>query len=118
MKPSCNAGTTAVEFALIAAPLVMLVVGTLYAGLVMYSVAGLHSAVEAGARCYSVNASQCGTVSATETYAQNNYEGVGTPTFTASSAACGHEVSGTLSLTLNAGVASWNVPLSATACFP
>jgi len=36
-------------------PLAMLVVGTLYAGLVMYSVSGLHTAVEAGARCFSVD---------------------------------------------------------------
>ena len=106
------------EFALVLPALAMLVVGGLYTGLLMYSVAGLHSAVEQAARCYSVNASQCNSASAAETYAQNNYYGVSSPTFTASTAPCGHQVSATLTFVLNAAVASWSVPLTATACYP
>jgi TadE-like protein len=114
----CSRGTTAVEFALVFPALAMLVVGGLYAGLLMYSVAGLHNAVEQAARCYSVNASQCNNASAVQTYAQNRYYGVNTPTFTASIQACGHQVSATLSFELDAAIATWNVPLTATACFP
>jgi Flp pilus assembly protein TadG len=98
--------------------LAMLVVGGLYAGLLMYSVAGLHNAVEQAARCYSVSASQCGSASAAQTYAQNSYYGASSPTFTASTAPCGHQVSATLTFVLEAVVARWSVPLSATACFP
>src|SRR6202030_2245511 len=56
--------------------LAMLVVGTMSAGLVVYSAAGLHEAVEQAARCYSVNATQCNSATATQTYAQNSYYGV------------------------------------------
>ena len=96
----------------------MLLVGGLYTGLLVYSAAGLHQAVEQAARCYSVNVSQCNSASAAQSYAQNSYYGVNTPAFTASIQACGHQVSATLSFVLNAAVTSFNVPLSATACFP
>jgi Flp pilus assembly protein TadG len=114
----CDRGNAAVEFALVLPPLAMLVVGGLYTGLLMYSVAGLHNAVEQAARCYSVNASLCNSASAAQIYAQSSYYGVNTPTFTASTQVCGHQVSGTVSFVLDAAVASWNVPLTATACFP
>jgi Flp pilus assembly protein TadG len=114
----CEAANVAVEFALVLPALIMLVVGTVYAGLAVYSVSGLYSAVEAAARCYSINASQCGNASTTQTYAQSQYHGTNQPVFTASTAACGYQVSATMSLVLNAGVASWTIPLSATACYP
>ena len=114
----CDRGSTAVEFALVLPVLAMLIVGTLYTGLLVYSAAGLHNAVEQAARCYSVNVSQCNGAVAAQIYAQKNYYGVSKPTFTASIASCGHQVSATLTFVLNAVVASWNVPLTATACFP
>jgi Flp pilus assembly pilin Flp len=64
-----DSGATAVEFGLVLPGLAILIVGTLYAGLVMYSIAGLHTAVEEGARCYSVNSGSCGSASAAQTYA-------------------------------------------------
>jgi Flp pilus assembly protein TadG len=107
-----------VEFALVLPALAMLVVGGLYTGLLMYSTAGLHNAVEQAARCYSVNVGKCNSASAAQTYAQSSYYGINTPTFTASTEACGHQVSATMTFVLDAAVASWSVPLSATACFP
>jgi Flp pilus assembly protein TadG len=115
---ACDRGNTAVEFALVLPALAMLVVGGLYTGLLMYSTAGLHNAVEQAARCYSVSKSQCSTASAAQTYAQSSYYGISTPTFTASTQACGHQVSATLDFVLDAAVTSFNVPLTATACFP
>jgi Flp pilus assembly protein TadG len=112
-----DSGSTAVEFGLVLPGLAMLIVGTLYAGLVMYSVAGLHTAVEEGARCYSVNSS-CGSASEAQTYAQSHYYGLDNPTFAASTPACGHQVTGTVSVVLNAGIARWTIPLSAKACYP
>lgn len=114
----CEGGTAAVEFALVLPALAMLLVGILYAGIVMYSVAGLHSAVETGARCYSVNSGQCNSASAAQTYAQSSYYGVGSPTFTASTPSCGHQVSASLNIVFNAALAEWTIPLSATSCFP
>jgi hypothetical protein len=114
----CDRGNVAVEFALVLPALAMLVVGSLYASLLVYSAAGMHEAVEQAARCYSVNTSRCNSASATQTYAQNIYYGVSSPTFIASTPLCGHQVSATLTFVLNAAIASWNVPLTATACFP
>ena len=115
---SCESGATAVEFALAFPPLAALVVGGLYAGLVVYSAAGLHNAVEQAARCYSVNPAQCGNASATQTYAQSEYYGINSPTFTATMQSCGHQVTAAVTIPLVAVVTNLNVPLSATACFP
>jgi Flp pilus assembly protein TadG len=114
----CERGSAAVEFALVLPPLAMLMVGTLFAGLLVFSAAELQNAVEQAARCYSVNVSQCSSASATQTYAQNNYYGVSSPTFTASNASCGHQVSATLTFVLDAALTKFSVPLTATACFP
>jgi Flp pilus assembly protein TadG len=114
----CERGSAAVEFALVLPALAMLIVGTLFAGLLVFSAAELKNAVEQAARCYSVNVSQCSSVSATQTYAQNNYYGVSSPTFTASNASCGHQVSATLTFVLDAALTKFSVPLTATACFP
>ena len=115
---TCESGVAAVEFALVLPALASLVVGTLYAGLLVYSAAGLRSAVEQAARCYSINATQCSSASATQSYAQNEYYGIESPTFTASTQSCGHQVAATVTIPLIAIVANFSVPLSATACFP
>jgi Flp pilus assembly protein TadG len=118
----CTRGTATVEFAFVAPAMFLLMTATLLLGMLVYSAMGMQSAVEKAARCYSVNdsqvnATQCKTSSSTQTYAQSNYLGVGSPTFTASKPPppddCGHKVAA--SLTFNMG---WNVPLTATACFP
>jgi Flp pilus assembly protein TadG len=114
----CERGGPAVEFGLLLPAFASLIVGTLYAGLAVYSAAGLHSAVEQAARCYSVNATTCGSASATVTYAQTQYHGINSPSFTATTASCGHQVSGTVTVGLNDAFATLSIPLSATACFP
>ena len=114
----CERGSTAVEFALLLPAFASLMVGTLYAGLVVYSAAGLHSAVEQAARCYSVNATTCGSSSAAVTYAQTQYHGINSPSFTASTVSCGHQVSGSVTVGLNDVFANLSIPLTATACFP
>jgi Flp pilus assembly protein TadG len=115
---ACERASTAVEVGLVLPALAALVVGGLYTGLVVYSAAGLHHAVEQAARCYSVNVGQCGSVSAAQTYAQSEYYGVNSPTFTASTQSCGHQVAATVTVEIFAVVADLSVPLSATACFP
>lgn len=115
---ACDDGSAAVEFALILPALASLLVGGIYAALVVYSAAGLHFAVEKAARCYSVNSAQCGTASATQTFAQSAYNGLSSPAFTASLQSCGHQVAATVTVPLVAVMVNLNVPLSATACFP
>jgi Flp pilus assembly protein TadG len=115
---TCDSGTTAAEFGIVLPAVAALIVGGLYTGILVYSAAGLHNAVEQAARCYSVNVSECGSESATQTYAQNQYYGINSPTFTASIQSCGHQVAATVTIPLIAVLASLSVPLSATACFP
>jgi Flp pilus assembly protein TadG len=114
----CNRGATAVEFGMVFPAMVALIVGGLYTGLLVYSAAGLHSAVEQAARCYSVNSAQCSTPAATQTYAGTQYYGINSPSFVATSATCGHQVTGSVTIAFTAIVTSMSVPLSASACFP
>src|ERR1700720_1891738 len=61
----CRSGSVAVEFAMVLPALAALILGTLFSGLMMFSTASLHYAVEQAARCYSVNVSQCTSASQT-----------------------------------------------------
>jgi Flp pilus assembly protein TadG len=117
-------GASAAEFALVVLPFTVMVLGIIGTCLMLYANQTLQFAVEAAARCRSVSqltdtTARCQTDSAAETYALAQYKGPGiTPTFTASTAGCGHTVSGSANFPLNAGIISISVPLSATACFP
>jgi Flp pilus assembly protein TadG len=115
---ACGRGNAAVEFAMLLPALATLIVGGIYVGLLMYSISGLHTAVEQAARCYSVSATQCNDSSAVQTYAQNQYYGISTPSFIASAASCGHQVSGSVTITFSAVLTEVTVPVSATSCFP
>lgn len=124
---SRESGSAAVEAALVMPSFLMLSIGILSASVAVFAASGMHSAVEAAARCYSVDSNKCGTASATQSYAQSLYKGPSSPTFTASATgACsqsngapdGRQVTATLNYALIAGAASWTIPLSATACYP
>ena len=106
------------EFAMVLPAMAVLILGSLFSGLLMFSTGSLHYAVEQAARCYSVNVGECTSASQTSTYARNQYYGLSNPVFTVSTPLCGYQVNGTLTFVLNTGITKWNVPLSATACFP
>jgi len=113
-------GSTAVETALLIPLYSGLTLAVMTGGFLLFTAASLHFAVEGAARCSSAMTTQCTSAATTQTYAANIYYGpsIPAPTFTASSAACGHQVVGSVTYALNAGEATWSVPLSATACFP
>lgn len=114
-----NRGTAAVEFAIVGPIFLSLTVGMIYVCMLMFSMAGLQYAVEEGARCASVKTLVCTSNSATVTHTQNAYYGpLITPTFTSTTAACGHQVTGTATFSLNTGLRQISVPLSAQSCFP
>jgi Flp pilus assembly protein TadG len=115
---ACRRGNAAVEFAMLLPVLAALIVGGIYAGLLVYSISGLHTAVEQAARCYSVSATQCSDSSTAQTYAQSQYHGISTPTFIVSSASCGHQVTGTVTIAFSAVLTEVSVPVTATSCFP
>jgi Flp pilus assembly protein TadG len=114
----CSRGAAAVEFALVMPAFLALVLGGLSVCVLMYSNVSLQDATERGARCFSVDTATCSSATAAQTFAQGFYYGVGAPTFTASTPACGHQVVGTLTLQIAAVLTNITVPLTASACFP
>lgn len=114
-------GVSTVEFAIVASAFIMLVIGGMYVSMLGYTVASLHYAVEAAARCYSVNTTTCTSTATTQTYATAHFTNLtgNTATFVASTPTCGHQVTGQLTYKLNAGVYRRDITLpTATACFP
>ena len=113
-------GAAAVEFAMVLPAFVGLIVSSIFVAQLMYEASSLRYAVEAAARCASVNTTVCSSNTTTQTYAAGKYLGPVSPapTFTASSTGCGHTVTGSVTYVLRTGVRTFNVPLSASACFP
>jgi Flp pilus assembly protein TadG len=121
-KPSLSIaddqGATAVEFAIVAPVVIMLIVGIPTVSLMLFAMGSLHFAVEDAARCASARPSQCADSAAIISYAQSRYSGVlATPVFTAATAACGNQVTGTVTITFDVGMYRRPVALSATSCF-
>ncbi len=115
-----DTGGAAVEFALVIPALFLVVIGGFYLAIMLFASSSMQYAVEAGARCAAISTTTCGSVTATQNYARGKFlaSSVGTPTFTASTPACGHAVSATMTYTFNIGVTRLNVPLTSTACYP
>jgi Flp pilus assembly protein TadG len=116
-----SGGVTAVEFALTAPLFMALVWGIIGAGLALWTQFGLENAVEAAARCASVNTKTCTSQSTTATYAATKTLGVTIPAsaFTFSKQSCGNQVAGTFVYAYLTNVFhAASVTLSAQACFP
>jgi Flp pilus assembly protein TadG len=111
-------GGVAMEYALVLPVFITLVVGTLCAGNLLFAANSLHYAVEDAARCAAVKTGVCTDGSSTVTYATSRYSGPSTPAFTYSTAGCGHTVNATTSYPLYLATFTFNVPLSASACYP
>jgi Flp pilus assembly protein TadG len=116
---SNDRGTSAVEFALIAPALIMLLVGGLSLCLMLFAVGSMHYAVEDAARCASAKPTVCSDGPSAIAFAKSRYKGIlATPAFTYATAACGHQVSASVTYSFDVGIYRWPVSLSATSCFP
>ena len=114
-----NSGTTAVEFALVAPILILLIVGIFYLCAGLFVAGSMQYAVEEGARCASVKTLICPNASATIAYTQSRYFALGAPpAFTFATATCGNAVSASINYVMDLGLTSVIVPISATACYP
>lgn len=114
-----QSGATAIEFAMVFPLLAFLVLGSIWIGMLVFTVSSLDDTVQTAARCSAVNEQLCDTAAKTVAYAQAHYQGPAfKPTFTASSADCGHKVVGqsTFDLGILPGVKI--LPLSVSACYP
>lgn len=117
---SDHRGNAMVEFAMILPVFIMILVGGMYLALLGFTTASMHYAVQQGARCASLNTTVCSSNTAIATYTSTKFWGttLAAPTFTASTASCGHKVSGTITASLNTGFAVVSIPVKASSCFP
>jgi Flp pilus assembly protein TadG len=106
-----ESGASAVELALIAPVFLALLLGGVQCGLLIFTQASLHYAVQKGVRCLALN-STCASASA-------YYFAPGpAPVFTPTTMTCGKALTGAVTYSLNVVVYQKDVSLSATACFP
>ena len=123
-------GSAALEYGIVLPVFLMFIFGAFDCGRLIWTYATLSRAVDAAARCRAVNTATCGTGSAAESYAVTQAWGLGLSAadahtiFTASTAACGMQVVGTLSFGFSfPWFYGWAptgnaTTLTATACYP
>lgn len=87
-------GSSAIEFAILIPVFVMVLLGIMGSGILMWTQFGLQHGAEMGARCASVNTTACGTTANIQAYAVNQTYGVNPPAsvFTVTTPACGEQV--------------------------
>lgn len=115
-------GNTVIEFAIIAPAFLLLLLGTMEFARLLWTQSTLQQAVEAAARCASVNTSTCDNQSDTQTYAANQTYGltVSSNVFTVTlNTACGNLVSASMPFNfVVSGLFPWTPTVKAQSCFP
>ena len=116
-------GSVAAEFGLVLPLILLLTIGGIGLGSMMFAGVSLHYATEDAARCASVKTTVCPDQTALTTYATAKYKGptLASMTFTLTAAAsgtCGNQVVGAGTYQLRTGMGTVSVPMSATACYP
>jgi len=110
-------GAMSVDFALVAAPLLLLILGTMEVGRTLWYQNALNYSVEEAARCASIDVNNCNTSDQIKTYAAaRSGAGFAKATFSASTAACGNLISASYPISI--GVADLSITLKAQSCYP
>jgi len=112
-------GAAAVEFAIYSTAFFAMLFGGIYASILGYTSSSLHAAVESAARCRAMGTT-CTDATTTQNFAAAKFHNLtgNTATFTATSPACGNQVTATMNYNLKFIIAQRTVALSAAACFP
>jgi Flp pilus assembly protein TadG len=110
-------GAVALEFLIIAGPLVLLFLGTFDIGLLTLTETRINFAVEAAAKCGAISAAMCTSPSETAAYGASiaGVPGLDASRFLVTTAACGTNVTATYPYS---GVVLPALTLSAGACYP
>jgi Flp pilus assembly protein TadG len=114
-------GVAAVEMAILLPAFLTVLLGVIEFGRLFWTQTALQFAVEAAARCAAVNATTCGSSSATQTYAASQAFGLSIPStdFTVSQPSCGNKVSIAYSFGFVVPkLFPWTVTLNAQSCHP
>jgi Flp pilus assembly protein TadG len=125
-------GSSVAEFALVLPLFLALVLGVVNMSMVVYSAVDLHDATEWTARCLAVSANNPSTATTVcppgstatqiQAYGKGRYTGPNiSPTFAlVSGTTCtnGTQVQGSGNYSMNLGLVSVSIPITAQACFP
>jgi Flp pilus assembly protein TadG len=112
-------GSAAIEFALIAGPLFMLLFGIIEISRAYWIQGALAYSVEQAARCASIDSVACGTATQIKAFAANR-SGVqfDTAIFTSSNDVCGRLVTASYPFTFHIPYFASSLSLTARACYP
>jgi|HubBroStandDraft_1064217.scaffolds.fasta_scaffold906743_1 Flp pilus assembly protein TadG len=116
-----RSGAVGVEYGLLLPALLVLVLGIIDTGRLLWTQTTLEHAVEAASRCAAVDTTLCSTASQTQTYAVAQAFGlqVATTNFTVGTLACGKNVTASVPFVL---IIPWitttSLTLTATSCYP
>ena len=109
---TCQAGATALEFALVAPAFISFILSIFHLSFLALTIGSLHYTVEKGARCAALRAPA-------DCPAETFYFAPGpAPVFTYTVAPCGTSLSAEVAYQLNVVLYQGSVPLRASACFP
>lgn len=116
-------GVAAVQFALIATPLLLFLLGIEETARIMWTQSAINMAVEDGARFSSVSGAvgSCGAAGTVTSYAASHALGLNLPAgdFTATAPACGCQVTANVPFTpIVPKLVPYSITLTASACFP
>jgi Flp pilus assembly protein TadG len=122
-RRSRRRGAVAIEYALILPALLLLVIGIIDTGRVLWTYTTLYRATEAAARCAAIKDARCVTESQVQSYAVAQAFGlkINAPAFKVATAACGIQVKGSYDFTFAIPaftVDLGTITLNATACYP
>ena len=114
-------GANAVETAIVLPVFILLILAVVEAGFLFWTQSSLQFAVEAAARCATVNTTLCGSTSAVKSYAAAQVFGMTIPSssFTVSQPSCGYQVSISYPFTFFVpALYSGTISLDAKSCHP
>ena len=113
-------GASAVEFALVAPVVLLMLFGAIGGGVLAYATVSLQRATEVAARCMSMDRSDLCTSGTIAAYGTSAYSGPQLTglTFVANKVSCGYKITGSGTFSTFPGLDFLSVNLSANACYP
>lgn len=113
-------GASAIEFAILLPVFLPMIFAIIQFGEAFWTQTALQHAVEMAARCATINTTNCGSASQTQSYAATQAYGLTFPTgtFTATIASCGNQVSANYNFPFITGWFPATIGLTASSCYP